>query len=133
MRLPAITSVSLLASAIAFPAWMAAIVGSSPAPPTMADSTTSASTSLASATSPAPAGHPAQPRLAREDLRSWRTQRPRHGIDGGGIGERQGPRPMVAADLGQALGIRSSGSEALDAEVVGESVHQLERAASDGS
>ena len=52
MRGPAITSVSLLASAIALPDWMAAIVGRSPAPPTMPERTTSASTCEASVTSP---------------------------------------------------------------------------------
>ena len=44
IRLPAITSVSLLASATALPLWIAAMVGKSPAPPTIADSTMSAST-----------------------------------------------------------------------------------------
>ncbi len=52
MRLPAITSVSLLASAIVRPASMAAIVGKRPAPPTSAETTTSASTSRATATIP---------------------------------------------------------------------------------
>ena len=46
------TSVSLFASAIVRPAWIAAIVGNRPTPPTSADRTTSASTSRASATSP---------------------------------------------------------------------------------
>ncbi len=53
IRLPAITSVSLLASATLLPLWMAAMVGSRPAPPTMAERTTSASTSRASVTRPA--------------------------------------------------------------------------------
>ena len=49
---PAITSVSLLASATARPARIAAIVGSKPAPPTSAETTTSAGTSRVSATRP---------------------------------------------------------------------------------
>src|SRR5574337_907468 len=52
MRRPAMTSVSLLASAMFLPAWIAAIVGSSPAAPTRAESTTSASLWAASVTSP---------------------------------------------------------------------------------
>src|SRR5262245_51369707 len=52
MRLPAITSVSLLANAIVFPVLIAAMVGKSPAPPTIAESTRSAGTSAASVTSP---------------------------------------------------------------------------------
>ena len=47
------TSVSLLASATVLPVRIAAIVGRRPAPPTMAESTMSASTSAASVTSPA--------------------------------------------------------------------------------
>ena len=53
IRLPAMTSVSLLASATVFPDRIAAMVGRSPAPPTIAESTMSASTSAASVTSPA--------------------------------------------------------------------------------
>ena len=52
IRRPAITSVSLLASATVRPAWIAAMVGSSPAPPTRAETTMSAFTSRHSVTSP---------------------------------------------------------------------------------
>ena len=52
IRAPAITRVSLLASAMGLPAWMAAIVGRSPAPPTSAESTMSEGTSAARVASP---------------------------------------------------------------------------------
>ena len=120
MRLPPSTSVSLLASATVLPDRMAAMVGRSPAPPTMADSTTSASTSPASVT------RPAAPRrisgCGRAGGAPPRPPRP-------GSAQREGARAVLEAQIGHELGIGSARGQPLHAELAGELVHQLERPA----
>ena len=122
-KAPAITRVSLLASASVFPARSAAMVGTRPAPPTMAETTMSAPVSAAAWQHPlAPPTH-----LGRQGVQAS-GQLPRSRF----VGQRDKPRAEPADLLLQQLHV-VAGGQRHDLELVGVARHHIQRVRPDGS
>ena len=109
---PAITSVSLLASAMVRPARIAASVGTRPAAPTSAETTTSAGTSAARV---------ARPSAPASSSGRGERQLPRQAVHGGPVEQgHRAPAGAIADQLGDQRDVGAARGEAAHAELVRE-------------
>ena len=120
---PAMTSTSLLASAMVLPHSMAASTASRPSVPDDAHSTRSASGCDATAT------RPSRPGSSRRSCRPAH-RRSREPIDRRGVGHGRNTRPVARDLLGEQLGVLAGG-EADDLQPVGMRVDDRQRALAD--
>jgi hypothetical protein len=75
------------------------------------------------------AGERGEAGLPAQDLGVRARQQPRHRVHRVGIGEGEGARAMLQAEIRHQLRVRAPRGEALDAKFAGELIHELQRAA----